>query len=382
MGPTEWLPIQLSQLELGLPLRYDIYTEGGDHLASAGDEFTQSVKAAWLQLGISTVCAKLEVEHSDESLVKPYNQEVLRRIEENLEMAAEIVFEIAARTSGKHAVTSMEFNELTSRMVSDIQIDNAAALVVFAQSLGKTNNDQSQQLADRCSKMALLCMIVANEMGLVPAECHIVGTAAMLHDISLMGFDLEMDPYEASEKYQQHPITSANMVDSIVGLNPKVGMAVAQVHESPAGDGFPRGLHVNRIMPAARIINLTDTFLTLTLPSQPPPMLTARNYHPADALGYLMYHAANGQFELDAVRALIRASSLYPVGSSVLLSDDSTAVVFRSTRIAPSKPIVRLDSTKELVDLRASSLAIRGPNRNRGGYSVLPKSLLGEIMWG
>ncbi len=84
---------------------------------------------------------------------------------------------------------------------------------------------------------------------------------------------------------------------------------------------------------------------------------------------------------MDAVRALIRAGSLYPVGSSVKLSDDSTAVVLRSSRDAPSKPIVRLES-QELLDLRNSHLSILGPERDSLNYSLLRKSQLGEIMWG
>ncbi len=381
MGLTEWLPIPLSQLELGLPLRYDIYTESGDHLADAGEEFTQSVKASWIQLGISTVCAKVEKDLDESALFRPYDAGVIQRIEENLDMAAEILVEMSASLNGKQAFTSMEFNELTTRMVSDIQTDNAAALVTLADAIGKPQSTSNRILADRSSQLALLCMIVAQEMGLVPAECHIVGTAAMLHDISLMGFEVSEDPDEVQEQYQQHPLMSANIVDTIVGLNPKVGMVVSQVHESPRGDGFPRGLHANRIMPLARIINLTDTFLTLTTKQQPFPMPEARNYHPADALGYIMYHTAHGQFEMDAVRSLIRAGSLYPIGSSVKLSDDSTAVVFRSTRVAPSKPIVRLES-QELLDLRNSHLSILGPARDSRNFSLLRKSQLGEIMWG
>ncbi len=383
MGSSDWLPIQVSQLELGLPLRYDIFTEAGDPLATAGDEFTQSLKLAWDNLGISHVCIRTAPTVDDATLLKPYDSAVIKRLEENMQLASEIVREMAARRNDKQVFTSMEFQELSRSMMEDVQSDSAAALLSLFNSNRSEQSENDLLLADRSSRMSLLSMVIATEMGWNEIECQIAGTAAVLHDISLMGFNVDAASDDQQEFYRQHPLKSAYMVDSIAGMNPKVSMAVAQTHEAPAGDGFPRGLHHNRIMPAARIINLADTYLTLTSQQQPAGFPNARNFHPSDAMGYIMYHAALGQFEVDAVRALVRSTSLYPIGSSVRLSDNSTGVVFRSTRIAPSKPIIRLDSSQKLIDLRHSALTITGANRGESGvYNLLQKTQLSEVMWG
>jgi HD-GYP domain-containing protein (c-di-GMP phosphodiesterase class II) len=213
-------------------------------------------------------------------------------------------------------------------------------------------------------------------------ECYIASTAALLHDISLMGFNFDAELEDQQEVYRQHPLHSASIVDAIVGINPKVAMAVAQVHEEVGPNGFPRGLSPSRIMPIAKIINLADTYITLTSRAQPAMFPPAKRFHPADAIGYIMYHAALGRFEVNTVRALVRASSLYPIGSTVELMDESTAVVFRSTRIAPSKPIVQLDSSKSLLDLRSSNINIRGPWRADTQFNLLRKSQLSEVFWG
>lgn len=382
MGSTEWLSIPISQLELGLPLRYDIFSDAGDHLAAAGDEFGQSLKASWIQLGIDSVFGKVTHPIEDEELLQPYDQSAIKYLLENLEMAADIIMEVASKRNEKPTVTNMEFEELSNQMLQCIQVDAAVALQTVASSIRAAQDENDRALAERSSRLSLLSMAIAFEMGLVPSECFIIGIAAMLHDISLMGMSDMVVGEDGQELYRQHPIMSNNIADSIIGINPKVGMTIAQVHESPAGDGFPRGLRANRIMETARVINLADTFLTLTSSKQPLVLPTGRNFHPADAMGYLMFHAAQGQFEISAVKALIRAASLYPVGSRVQLSDQSIATVYRSSRTTPTKPIVRLESSQSLVDLRHFEHSILGPERVDQGYRVLPKSQLGEVFWG
>ncbi len=382
MGSTQWLPIQVSQLELGLPLRYSIYSENGEQLASAGVEFSQSLKLYWENLGITKVCVQLGDSTDNEELLQPYDPVLLKRLEENLELSAELVFEMAARMNDKRVFTSMEFKEVTAQLLEDIRKDSAAALLTLFKSNQNKKSEHDDQLADRSAQLSLLSLIIAHEVGLPEPDCYITSIASLLHDISLMGFNFDLSLDEQQEMYRLHPLRSASIVDSVVGFSPKVAMAVAQVHENSGVDGFPRGLNPSRIMPIAKIINLADTYITLTASTQPPMLPPARRFHPSDAIGYVMYHAALGRFEVNTVRALIRATSLYPIGSTVELADESTAVVFRSTRIAPSKPIVRLDSTQGLLDLRYSNLSIRGPWRADTQYEVLRKSQLNQVFWG
>lgn len=379
MGSLAWLTVPVSELEMGLPLRYDIFNDYGDLLATAGDEFSQGIKASWLQLGFDKVYAKVIQQSDQSSLMQPYDEKVLATLESNLKLAQEVIAEVARHRGQKQVVTSMEFNELTGDMFSGIQQDNSAALVVLARSLLGGGSDELQLIAERSARLSLLSMAIAFELGLVPSECTVVGTAAMLHDISLMNDKAQGQDEE--DYYRQHPLISANIVDAIVGLNPKVSMAISQVHESPYGQGFPRGLKANRITPIARLINLADAYLTLTLQRQSRWMPIARNLHPADAIGYLMYQSRLGQFDSEMLLALIRATSVYPVGSPVILSDDSTGIVHRSSRTAGAKPIVQLATSKKFVDLRESNLTIRGPNRDAKRNNVLFKSQLNEIMW-
>jgi hypothetical protein len=147
MGSLQWLPVQVSQLELGLPLRYDIFSESGEQLASAGVEFTQGLKNTWDELGISKVCVHLGETKENDELLQPYDPALLKRLEENLELSAELVFEMAARMNDKQVFTSMEFQEVTTQLLEDIRKDSAAALLT----LFKSNQKEKSEIDFPCS---------------------------------------------------------------------------------------------------------------------------------------------------------------------------------------------------------------------------------------
>lgn len=376
MGKISWHQMSVSELELDLPLRFDVFSESGDQIASAADVVSHATKSSWLQLGFDKIYIKVLTEATDQDLLLPHNKDVIRSIESNLELTVSVIQQVTEDRHKKVTVTSMEFDELCRDMLDNIQQDSAAALQVLANSLLSQANSHASEVAERNAQLSLISMAIAQEIGLVPAECRIVGMVAMLHDISLMVCSEE--EANSVEHYRQHPFLSAKLCDQILGIDPKVVIGVSQVHESPTGDGYPRGLHGSRIHRAARIVNAADAFLTLTKSTQPRMMPQSQHFHPADAIGYLMFQAKQGQFEVEVIRAIVNTMSLYPVGSNVILSDQSKATVMRSTRSTGSKPVVFRDDGKPL-DLRYSGMSIVGPDR--GIYETLHRSQLTDQLW-
>lgn len=382
MAVDRLVPIDLSRLEIGLPLRYDVVDEKGSLLAPAGTRFTEKLRTLWSQQGISIIQIKLgdELLSASDSLLLPYDLDVLTRLENNLEKAKTAVFTAASRLADQQTVNCAGFQELTSQLLTDIQKDSAIALFCLFNGHQRPPTLNDQLVADRCSQLSLLSMVVAVESGLDDQECRQVGIAGLLHDISLMCLPTNLNSDEEHDLYHQHSLKSAGMAEGIQGIDPRICAAIAQVHESSLGNGFPRGLHGTRIMPLARIIHLADAYLTLTSPHQPELFPNGCNLHPADSLGYIMYHAARGEFERDKVKALIDATSLYPVGSSVQLSDASTATVYRSSREVPSLPVVQLED-RSLINLHASQLTVLGPNRQPQRNTALKVSRIAEVLW-
>ena len=189
--------------------------------------------------------------------------------------------------------------------------------------------------------------------------------------------------FPVDDPYFSHPQTSGYLLESILGVTPRIGLAVAQLHEQPDGTGFPHGWRAHRIMPLARILNVADAYLTLTSAEQADRLPEGCNLNPSDAIAYLMHHGSQGRFDRDAVRGLIRVMSLYPVGTRVKLSDDSVGVVLRSTESSPLRPIVRLDGRPEkIVDLRGSHLSIVQPlSQSPSRHRRMDKRQLSQILW-
>ncbi len=374
MISVTWLTVPIADLAIGLPLRYDIYSENGEQIARAGERVTQNTKSSWSQLGFDRIYAKVVTEGKEECHLAPYDAVVVQKLEENLERAKQIIQGLAGSKGKRFSLTSIEFSEVAAGMLEAIQSDSSAALFVIAKSLMMQTNREAVQIAQRSSQMSLLAMTIGYEMGLVPSECQSIGSVALLHDISLM---TELDGVtDKSAYYRQHPLRSAKIVQAIIGMPAKVVSSVAQVHETLTGDGYPLGMHLGKYQRIAKIVGVADAFLTLTGSLQPDLMPTAMNFHPADAVGYLMFQAIQGRYDTEIIKALIASSSLYPIGSSVVLSDNSTATVHRSTRTSASKPVVRRDIDSGLVDLRFSQLRIVGPNREAMKYQPLRKSQL------
>jgi hypothetical protein len=116
-----------------------------------------------------------------------------------------------------------------------------------------------------------------------------------------------------------------------------------------------------QILPTARVLNVVDAYLEIV-----DPLFRRVGVVPADALAQLCMHAARGVFDREAVQALLRATSIYPVGSLVQLSDNRQAMVIRSNAEDPLQPIVRIVQPPEypVADLTQWPASIEGPSES------------------
>jgi hypothetical protein len=76
--------------------------------------------------------------------------------------------------------------------------------------------------------------------------------------------------------------------------------------------------------------------------------------------------------------------SVFPIGSVVVLDDESKAVVIRANPEAPAKPTVRLlKNGAARIDLQESRLSIAAPYVDQlNGFHRLAKSEMGNLLWG
>ncbi len=220
------------------------------------------------------------------------------------------------------------------------------------------------QLAERCVQLSVLSMAISRAMKMTAEEQATVGTASLLHDMALFELGPEerhspelMHP-DARRIYESHPAIAYDMLEKVRDIDGTVRIIVLQTHEQADGSGFPRGISMPRIHRLARVVNLADAYLTLVGCGP-----GCQKIFPADALAYLMHHSCAGRFEPQVTCGLVRAVSLYPLGSLVRLSDDRIGRVVRVKPDKPSTPMVAIhdEHGESLIDTGSEQLVVAEP---------------------
>ncbi len=209
-----------------------------------------------------------------------------------------------------------------------------------ALSLGLNIDDD---LAQHCQRMAILGMSIAVEMGLNDENVCRVGVTGLLHDWGMLKVPRQIrypdKPLGELERLelQKHVMHSVNLLEKMTGLPTLVPLVSYQIHEQMNGEGYPRGRVGNNIHLFARILHVAHCYVELTTKTAYRPA-----FSPYDATIELFRLAKNGVLDPVVLRALLRAQSLFPVGSLVMLSSGSMAKVVRANGDLFAEPIVQL----------------------------------------
>ena len=209
--------------------------------------------------------------------------------------------------------------------------------------------------------VAILTMYMALYLGFPEEEVVHAGLGAMYHDLGMLKVpqSTRLAPRKLSQserfEIEVHPIHTVNMLERL-GNIPETALLVAyQIHERYDGRGYPRGRSYLFTHPLSRVASVTDSYVAWS--SWRPHRPARTPYH---AMGQILSGASSGMFDRAVVRAFLDCMSLFPVGSRVLLSNDTPARVMRSNMGMHTRPIVQLlnadgSETDEQVDLNADS---------------------------
>ncbi len=245
---------------------------------------------------------------------------------------------------------------------------------------------EARELSARIVQLAALSMAMSIELKMPASATMEIGLAAMLHDVSLFRMSPRLrspvsylSPEERWE-YESHPLESQEMLVSL-DIPHAVKLTVAQVHEQLDGSGFPRQLTEARIHPYAKVINAADAYLRIIGPGPGRPPIGAH-----DAIGVILHTQRRRLFEPYILRALISVLTLFPLGSTVQLSDGRIGQVVRRPRKGFDAPTVRIDSAStsepRLVMLDSSNLKIASPQRSRVDEQLrIPREVLRRTVW-
>jgi response regulator RpfG family c-di-GMP phosphodiesterase len=174
-------------------------------------------------------------------------------------------------------------------------------------------------LGNQAQRAAQLCRALADTLQLPPGERRVLESAALLHDIGLVGVPRALirrwqdntqalDPAERA-LIEQHPILGQELSAFGSGMAP-VGIVIRAHHERFDGTGYPDQLAGEQIPWLARLLAVVVAF-------------TSSKLTRSDAVEEIKL-AAGKAFDSEAVRAFLRVLSTAPLPrkeKQVLLSE-------------------------------------------------------------
>ncbi len=233
-------------------------------------------------------------------------------------------------------------------------------------------NHEGDQPAVHAVNVAILAMMIGDELGKPKTKIVQLGAAGLLADASLAPLGDITSCARAltdseRELVQKHPLEARVVLSQVSGMDAgDLLPMIEQHHERCDGSGYPRQLRAAMVSEDAQIVGLADVYEALT---------HARP-HRDKALPFAAMKDITGSmremFAPGLLRALISRMAIYPAGSHVELSTGEVARVYEVNRDQPLNPVVDVVLDRDhrrveqimRVDLRTRpSLYIRGPIR-------------------
>lgn len=219
----------------------------------------------------------------------------------------------------------------------------------------------------------ILALAIGDALKLPPHRLIELGVGTLLHDIGMLKIpdqlyltDKPLGPKER-QMVRAHPMLGYRLLKGF-SVSDTIALTAYEHHERLNGTGYPRALAGEKITLYSRIAAAADSYESMTAP---------RLFKPhRDGHGALLELLKERKLLYDETvcRALVACLSLYPLGSTVLLSDGALARVIRTHPQSPRTPGVQI-----LIDRdgrRLEELAVANTSLEGGqGAPVIQRSL-------
>jgi HD-GYP domain-containing protein (c-di-GMP phosphodiesterase class II) len=188
---------------------------------------------------------------------------------------------------------------------------------------------------------AILSLAMGDSLKLPPHRLIELGIGALLHDIGMLKLPdaLYLSPRQLGPKEWQmikaHPMLSYRILKGF-SVSDTIALTAYEHHERLDGTGYPRALAGEKITLYSRILAVADSYESMTTKR---PFRANREGHAA-LLELLKGRGVS--YDETAVRALIYCLSVYPLGTTVLLSNGAMGRVIRTDPRSPKTPVVQI----------------------------------------
>lgn len=276
----------------------------------------------------------------DTSWVMPYDPATWPSPEKLKDIRQEAVTQLRHCYARVEAGLAVDINDLDHIVVE--LLDRLAHYPSQFTQLALLCPRREDYLPDHAYTVTVLAMAIGQQLGWSKEAVHQQGIAGLTFDMGMLMVPerirtgaCELTDIDRS-RVQRHPVFTLALMQTIDSLDPIIQLAALQHHERENGSGYPRGSRKDKTCDYARVLAVADTFAASTEPRH-----WRKPKLPYVAMEETLRLASAMVLWKPAVRALIQAAGLFPVGSYVKLSDGSNAHVLASNPQQLARPLVQ-----------------------------------------
>jgi HD-GYP domain-containing protein (c-di-GMP phosphodiesterase class II) len=202
--------------------------------------------------------------------------------------------------------------------------------------------DGERYMITHAVNTTILALAIGDYMKMPPHRLIELGQACLLHEIGMLKLPPELRRTTRSLSPEERKALSTHTVLGyriIKGFSApeNVALAALEHHERIDGTGYPRALVTPKISEYALIIGVVCSYDA---------MLSRRPFRPGSFDGHAsirdLAQKNRKQYDEKVLKALVYTLSVYPVGTAVLLSNQSKGVVVKTDPAKPRCPVVRV----------------------------------------
>lgn len=202
-----------------------------------------------------------------------------------------------------------------------------------------------------CIATGLIAGIITQKLGFERGICMQMAIAGTLADCGMAKIPVRIREKKTTLTEQEflevrkHPMYSYQMVKDLPALKTDMKVAIYQHHERLDGSGYPSKTKGSKITIFSQIIAVADVFHAMTSER-----LYRTKQSPFKVIE-MIKESEFGKFDIKVVQALSGIVADLPIGTNVELSNFEQGEVMFINPYAPTRPLVKLFSSGEIIDL-------------------------------
>jgi HD-GYP domain-containing protein (c-di-GMP phosphodiesterase class II) len=233
------------------------------------------------------------------------------------------------------------------------------------------DGNSDDYLVSHSVNSTVLSLIVGEYLKTPPHRLIELGNACLLHEIGMLKLPVELRRTAKKLSDEDRKVITTHTAIGyriLKGISAPENVALAAIehHERMDGSGYPRNLLGDKITGYARIIAVACSYDAIV--SRRPYKTSALDGH--SAIKDLLQKNRK-QYDDRVLKALVYTLSVYPVGTAVLLSNQSKGIVVKTDPEKPRCPVVRVTMDPDGKKPAGSALIQTSESSDGKGISVL-----------